>query len=290
MYANISTCEKIPLLLQLIPVYLSFLLITFSMNFTIIFEKNENFYIRILALFLYDPIALLILITHTKAMCTDPGYVPIPFEPYEQIHHPSIRYQHIFCGKCNNPRPLRAHHCEICKKCTLKMDHHCPWVFDCIGYYNQKNFYQFLFYSTFGNLIACAFLFYRVLTTDFTIHNYVPRGIVVHNPFELIIYMFVPLNILFSCMTAFALFIAVGSLFASQTIMIFNNQTTIEKKKFEDWEKSPFYEKDKMKNFRSVMGNNFLDWISLDFKGKALRNKKAIESSINIDYTELKDK
>ena len=45
-----------------------------------------------------------------------------------------------------------------------------------------------------------------------------------------------------------------------------------------------------MKNFKSVMGKNILEWISLDFKGKALRNKKSIESSINIEYTEMSEK
>eukprot|EP00978_Attheya_sp_CCMP212_P008321 scaffold19579_cov52-Attheya_sp.AAC.5 len=31
------------------------------------------------------------------------------------------------CRRCNSFKPQRAHHCSICKRCIVKMDHHCPW-------------------------------------------------------------------------------------------------------------------------------------------------------------------
>lgn len=29
------------------------------------------------------------------------------------------------CKKCIAPKPPRTHHCSICNRCVLKMDHHC---------------------------------------------------------------------------------------------------------------------------------------------------------------------
>ncbi|XP_018402787.1 PREDICTED: palmitoyltransferase ZDHHC7 isoform X2 [Cyphomyrmex costatus] len=50
------------------------------------------------------------------------------------------------CTRCETYRPPRAHHCRICKRCVRKMDHHCPWINNCVGERNQKYFIQFLVY------------------------------------------------------------------------------------------------------------------------------------------------
>nr|XP_023021979.1 probable palmitoyltransferase ZDHHC20 [Leptinotarsa decemlineata] len=58
-----------------------------------------------------------------------------------------------FCKICNQIKPDRAHHCSSCGVCVLKMDHHCPWLKNCIGFSNQKVFLLSLFYCT----VYCIF-------------------------------------------------------------------------------------------------------------------------------------
>ena len=63
------------------------------------------------------------------------------------------------CFQCYVVRPPRGHHCSFCKGCVMKMDHHCPWVNNCIGQFTQKFFIQFCAYSLCG--------FCEVLTIEF---------------------------------------------------------------------------------------------------------------------------
>ncbi|XP_052804832.1 palmitoyltransferase ZDHHC16-like [Mya arenaria] len=56
------------------------------------------------------------------------------------------------CKKCISPKPPRTHHCTICGKCILKMDHHCPWLNNCVGHNNHRYFFLFCVYMWMGTI------------------------------------------------------------------------------------------------------------------------------------------
>eukprot|EP01017_Pseudomicrothorax_dubius_P049622 TRINITY_DN924_c0_g1_i1.p1 TRINITY_DN924_c0_g1~~TRINITY_DN924_c0_g1_i1.p1 ORF type:complete len:399 (-),score=48.06 TRINITY_DN924_c0_g1_i1:77-1273(-) len=59
-----------------------------------------------------------------------------------------------FCSHCLKFKPERCHHCRQCNRCVLKMDHHCPWVINCIGFRNYKYFMMMLFYGSLSLLFV----------------------------------------------------------------------------------------------------------------------------------------
>lgn len=51
---------------------------------------------------------------------------------------------YTWCRFCQMLQPPRAKHCRDCDVCTLRIDHHCPFVNNCIGQRNYAYFCGFL--------------------------------------------------------------------------------------------------------------------------------------------------
>ncbi|XP_031569323.1 palmitoyltransferase ZDHHC3-like isoform X2 [Actinia tenebrosa] len=109
---------------------------------------------------IFNIIAFLLLFSHSRASFSDPGVVPLPTESLDFSEINKARNSEngesewTACTKCEAYRPPRAHHCRICRRCIKKMDHHCPWINNCVGESNQKYFFLFLFYTGLLSLYA----------------------------------------------------------------------------------------------------------------------------------------
>ncbi|VDN53340.1 unnamed protein product [Dracunculus medinensis] len=116
---------------------------------------------------IFNTVLFFALLAHIRAMITDPGVVPIDKTFISSGDDWDSDQETIFmkntlkygenwtiCTRCESYRPPRAHHCRICRRCVRKMDHHCPWVNNCVGEFNQKYFIQFLLYIGLSSLYA----------------------------------------------------------------------------------------------------------------------------------------
>ena len=58
------------------------------------------------------------------------------------------------CDKCKLAKPERTRHCSKCGRCVDLFDHHCPYVFNCVGKNSFPYFFKFLVFSSLSALIS----------------------------------------------------------------------------------------------------------------------------------------
>ncbi|TMW61975.1 hypothetical protein Poli38472_009468 [Pythium oligandrum] len=58
-----------------------------------------------------------------------------------------------YCERCDTQKPPHVHHCSVCRRCVYRMDHHCPWTSNCVGWTNKKFFLLFLVYTSISCLL-----------------------------------------------------------------------------------------------------------------------------------------
>mmetsp|Transcript_14050 Transcript_14050/g.19544 ORF Transcript_14050/g.19544 Transcript_14050/m.19544 type:complete len:332 (+) Transcript_14050:20-1015(+) len=207
------------------------------------------------------------IISFIRTVFSDPGKVPQQFSDIDNARE--LVYEIKWNGRevrkctvCNIVKPDRTHHCRTCGRCSLKMDHHCPWVSNCVGWGNYKYFVLFLTYT----VIICMVVSLSML--DWVIENafYEKAG----GPRNILQFL------LFIIATVFGLGLLMFTL--THYRMIFVNLTTLEslnKRRFrrkrnssaahldetsiEKTFRNP-YDIGSKRNFEQVFGTNKLLW------------------------------
>lgn len=151
------------------------------------------------------------------------------------------------CKWCQTYKPDRCHHCRICRTCVLRMDHHCPWIYNCVGLNNHKFFFLLLFYST----ITIHFLFWTMLET--TLASLGPA-----TPFLRMFF------VLFGQTHSGLLCFALTLFFIFHVVLMCRNMTTLEfceKHTRRAHLTGANYDKGWYKNLQGVLGESPLFWL-----------------------------
>lgn len=151
-------------------------------------------------------------LSFVACVVTDPGHVPSSFLP--EIEQPSntnvVNYG--YCDKCSTYKPPRAHHCRVCKRCVLRMDHHCLWINNCVGFSNYKPFIIFILYAAISCIYSTVVITNSALRKDWEV-----------NVFRYLNYLYI------TCGTITAvLSLTLGSLLVWHLYLLAHNMTTIE--------------------------------------------------------------
>ena len=127
----------------------------------------------ILIFALYEFFFVTICWSHIQCMTTNPGITATEVLTAEQTKEYQLAYRREkgqakqemdkVCRHCRNFKfkSQNVHHCSICNRCVVGMDHHCPWVNNCVGKYNQKYFLLFIFYVFLGEGMSIILAFAR---------------------------------------------------------------------------------------------------------------------------------
>ncbi|WPH05087.1 palmitoyltransferase pfa5-like protein [Acrodontium crateriforme] len=178
---SLATARVVPTLLALIVVYASYVVVgPLSINYLINGPNpriTAGLTISIIWFLLVIPTAvswarlLHVVARHPGYVAQgggeqtgDPNYIAPGLEEFynRDVFVCDSRGLPIWCAYCQAWKPDRAHHNQDTGRCTLKMDHFCPWVGGVVGERAMKFFAQFLVYSlilsSYGLVVLAYFL------------------------------------------------------------------------------------------------------------------------------------
>lgn len=85
---------------------------------------------------------------------------PVEWGQVEVVNRGGLE-NYKFCSHCQKPKHPAAHHCRTCRACVMEMDHHCPFIGNCVGANNHGYFILFLVFT----LVSCLYVLGMVIYT-----------------------------------------------------------------------------------------------------------------------------
>ncbi|MED6122782.1 hypothetical protein PIB30_043159 [Stylosanthes scabra] len=203
---------------------------------------------------IFTLLASLSVFSFSVCVLSDPGHVPSSYVPDVEGQASKDNAERKKCDKCYGYKPPRTHHCRVCKKCVLKMDHHCVWINNCVGYWNYKAFFVFSSYASLASIHSTILFICSVFLMD--------RESVMGSSSKMF-------NVMYGTL-AVALTTTLLTLSGWHVYLILHNMTTIEyyEGKRAKWlamksghsYRHPF-SISPYKNITSVLGPNMLKWL-----------------------------
>ncbi|GAA0140083.1 protein modifying enzyme [Lithospermum erythrorhizon] len=247
-----------------IPIVLVFCLMSFIYYVTIFFLINNWLNLQSsvgsLHALIFTFVASLCFFSFLVCILTDPGGIPSAYLPDVEENDSSDqeatktgRNQRL-CDKCSAFKPPRTHHCRVCRKCVLRMDHHCVWINNCVGHRNYKAFFVLVFYATMASIYSLIIFIGCVFQKDLDFSGNMPLMI---------------FYISYGIMTV-GLSVTLGTLLGWHVYLTARNMTTIEyyESKRKAWlaNKSGLlyhhaFDVGTYRNISLVLGPNVLKWL-----------------------------
>lgn len=184
-----------------------------------------------------------------KTYIVDPGTIPDTHEwlvdpDVSKIKEREANGELRFCPYEQKYKPDRAHYCRALNKNILKMDHYCPWVSNCVGFYNYKFFLLSLFYAS-----SCCIFIATNCYSSFP--NFYSDPNIIFNE---VFYLF--LEIVLTTVLSLIIF----PFFLFHLYLTSKNSTTIEFCILGPKKKPNIYDLGIEENFKQVLGDDVLLW------------------------------
>ncbi|KAI5366005.1 putative palmitoyltransferase, DHHC domain, palmitoyltransferase PFA4 [Septoria linicola] len=120
--------------------------------------------------YIFNGLVACIFICYWRTCLTDPGHIPQDWHDTikeagseaQQTASKAAAQSNRWCRRCEAFKPPRAHHCKTCKRCIMKMDHHCVWTANCVSHKTIPHFIRFLVYAVASMAYLEYFLLVRV--------------------------------------------------------------------------------------------------------------------------------